>query len=216
MPLNAPSEAIARSPDCPAARLSHSAISPSAETVPPFPASPRDQVDTILDWQSAASSPTIPIMSDFSHIPEGYHSVTPSLTVRDAEKALAFYAAAFGAEETLRLPDEATGKLMHAEFRIGNSTIMISDEYPDWGALAPAIGEGGAFMIYVENADESFARAIAAGATEITPLADMFWGDRVGRVADPFGYRWSLAQKIRDVSPGEIIEGAQSWSAEQP
>jgi len=131
-----------------------------------------------------------------SHIPSGYHSVTPSLTVKNGAEALKFYAAAFGAEEHYRVPDEASGKLLHAEFAIGNSVIMMSDEFPEMGALAPAVGKGGLFRIYVPDADAAFARALEAGATVLTPLEDTFWGDRVGRVADPFGYRWTLAHKL--------------------
>lgn len=143
-------------------------------------------------------------------VPEGYHSVTPSLTVRNGSAALEFYRRAFDAVELFRLPDPA-GKLMHAEFRIGDSRLMLSDEFPDWGAFAPSPGKGGAFMIYVADADAAFAQAVAAGATVIAEPAEQFWGDRTARVADPFGYRWSLAQKLRDVSPEEIAEAAASF-----
>jgi PhnB protein len=146
-----------------------------------------------------------------THIPEGYHSVTPSLTCRDAAAALEFYKRAFGAVETCRLTEPGSGKVMHAEIRIGNSTIMLSDEYPDWGCTAPAFAQGGAFMVYVENSDAAFARAIAAGAKELQPVADQFWGDRVGRVACPFGYRWSVAQRVREVSPEEMARLAAEW-----
>jgi PhnB protein len=146
-----------------------------------------------------------------NHIPEGYHSVTPSLTVRDASAAMEFYTKAFNAVECFRMPEAKSGKIMHAELRIGNCTLMISDEYPDWGAVAPQIAKGGVFMIYVPDADAAFAQAIAAGATVIMPPADQFWGDRCGRVADPFGYRWTLAQKVKDVSTEEIIRLSASW-----
>ncbi len=149
----------------------------------------------------------------YAHIPDGYHSVTPSLTVKDGAAAIDFYIAAFGAEEKFRLPDEATGKLMHAEIAIGNSVVMLSDEYPEWDCVAPEPAKGGAFMIYVPDADAAFAQAVAAGATGIRPVTDQFWGDRLGQVADPFGYRWSLAQKVRDVSPEEIAEGAKSFGS---
>jgi PhnB protein len=148
-------------------------------------------------------------------IPEGYHSVTPSLTVRDAAAALDFYASAFGATESYRLasPD---GKIMHAEFQIGDSRIMLSDEYPDWGAFAPEVGKGGAFMIYVPNADDAFKKAIEAGATVIQDPADQFWGDRTARVADPYGYRWTVAAHVRDVTPEEIARAAAGWSDKKP
>jgi PhnB protein len=149
-----------------------------------------------------------------NHIPEGYHSVTPSLTCRNAAEALDFYVRAFGAVELFRMP-EPDGKLMHAEMRIGNSTLMLSDEYPDWGAVQPEAGKGGTFMIYVPDADAAFAQAVAAGATELQPVTDQFWGDRSGRVACPYGYRWSLAQKVREVSPEEIAKAAAAWCEKQ-
>ena len=146
-----------------------------------------------------------------NHVPEGYHSVTPSLTVRDAPAAIDFYTKAFDAVESFRMPEAKSGQIMHAEFRIGNSTLMISDEYPDWGAVAPEIGKGALFMIYVPDADAAFAQATAAGATAIMPPADQFWGDRCGRVADPFGYRWTLAQKVKDVPAEEVTRLAAEW-----
>ena len=147
-----------------------------------------------------------------SHIPEGYHSVTPSLTARDAKAAIDFYTRAFGAELIFKL-DDPSGKIAHAELRIGSSRIMISDEYPDYGALAPEIGKGCSFMIYVPDVDAAFARAVAAGATPVQEPADMFWGDRSGRVLDPVGYRWTLATHVKDVSPGEMEEAMKAWSA---
>jgi PhnB protein len=149
--------------------------------------------------------------TDLSHIPAGYHSITPSLTVRDGPAALAFYTKAFGAVELYRLPEKKSGKIMHAEFRIGNSNMMLSDEYPEWGALAPAIGKGGSFLIYVTDADAAFEQAIASGATEMMKPTDQFWGDRSGVVADPFGYRWNLAQRVKEVSPEELEKLADSF-----
>ncbi|BCU76702.1 VOC family protein [Luteolibacter sp. LG18] len=146
-----------------------------------------------------------------SHIPEGYHSVTPSLTVADAPAALAFYQAAFGAVEIFRMPDEKTGKIMHAEIAIGNSRLMLSSEFPEWGCVAPEVGTGGAFMIYVADVDAAYAQAVGAGATSLQEPTDMFWGDRTSRVADPHGYRWSLATHVRDVSPEEIAKAAKEW-----
>jgi PhnB protein len=147
--------------------------------------------------------------------PEGYHTVTPSLTVRGGAAALDFYARAFGATEHYRLasPD---GKIMHAEFQIGDSRIMISDEYPDWGAFAPEAGKGAAFMIYVPDADAAYKKALDAGATTIQEPADQFWGDRTARVADPYGYRWTVAAHVRDVSPEEIAKGAAEWTGKKP
>lgn len=138
--------------------------------------------------------------SALTHIPAGYHSVTPSLTVKDGKAALAFYAKAFGAEERFRLTDPETGGIAHAEFAIGDSTLMLSDEYPEWNCLAPEIGQGGSFMIYVADVEEAFLQAVNAGVTVVTPPADQFYGDRSARLADPFGYRWTLAQRVREVS----------------
>ncbi len=152
-------------------------------------------------------------MSDSSHIPEGYHSVTPSLTSKSADASLKFYAVAFGAVEHFRLPDEKTGGIAHAEFVIGNSIMMISDEYPSFGSFAPEFAKGGLFMIYVPDCDASFAQAIAAGATTLTPPTDQFWGDRTGMLADPFGYRWTIAQKVSSPTPEEIVEGMKNFGA---
>lgn len=146
-------------------------------------------------------------------IPEGYHSVTPSLTVTDGKAAIDFYTRALEATELFRMEDPASGKLMHAEFQIGNSRLMISDEFPDWGALAPAVGKGGAFMIQVADVDAAFTRAIYEGATVIQEPADQFWGARTARIADPFGYRWTLATQTREVSLQEMAKAAAEWSA---
>lgn len=150
--------------------------------------------------------------NEFSFIPEGYHSVTPSLTLKDPALAMEFYAKAFGAVELFRLDDEKNQKIMHAEMKIGNSILMLSSEYPEWGSVAPETGKGMSFMIYVENCDEALKQAESAGAAVLMPPADMFWGDRMGQVACPHGYRWSLAQKVRDVPPEEIMAAAKAWS----
>jgi len=146
-----------------------------------------------------------------SEIPQGYHSVTPSLTVRDGAAALDFYARAFGAVEVFRMP-EPSGKIMHAEFTIGDSRIMLSDEYPDYGSIAPEPGKGGAFMIYVTDVDAAFQQAIAAGATLVQSPTDMFWGDRSGKVNDLYGYRWTLASHVRDVSQEDMEAAAKAWA----
>jgi|SRR6476660_2100642 len=143
---------------------------------------------------------------------DGFHTVTPSLTVRNGQDALAFYQAAFGAVEHFRLADPS-GKVMHAEFQIGDSKLMVSDEFPDWGSFAPEVGKGALYMIYVPDADAAFAKAVACGATPLQPPTDQFWGDRTGQVADPFGYRWTLATKSRDVSPEEIAKAAAAWTS---
>lgn len=154
-------------------------------------------------------------MSDTAHLPAGYHSVTPSLTVKDGNAALAFYTQAFEAVERFRLTDPKTGGVAHAEFTIGDSTMMISDEYPEYNCLAPEIGQGGSFMIYVADVEEAFLRAVNAGATVITPPADQFYGDRSTRLADAFGYRWTLAQRMREVPMEEMEQGMAALAMSQ-
>jgi len=136
-------------------------------------------------------------------IPPGYASVTPYLIVRGAAKAIDFYQRAFGAVELFRL-DGPDGTLAHAEIKIGNSPVMLADGtsgYPDPLTLG---GSSVSFMIYVPDVDAAFARAIAAGATAKRPVADQFYGDRTGTLADPFGHVWSLATHVEDVAPGEM------------
>lgn len=142
-----------------------------------------------------------------SHIPEGYHSVTPYLIVDGAADAIRFYEEAFGAEEVLRMPMGDTGRLAHAEIRIGDSHVMLSDEWPDMGFLGPN-ARGGAtasLLIYVEDVDAAYRRALEAGCTPERPPENQFWGDRMGTLVDTFGHRWSLATHVEDVS-GEEME----------
>jgi PhnB protein len=145
--------------------------------------------------------------------PPGYHTVTPSLTVHDGTAALEFYAKAFGATEKFRLP-MPDGRIGHAEIQIGDSTIMISDEFPDWGALSPQTrgGPTSALMLYVEDVDAAFQRALEAGAQVVMPLADQFWGDRMGSVADPFGHKWSLATPVEEVPPEELQRRMEAFA----
>src|SRR6202163_3385293 len=134
-------------------------------------------------------------------IPEGYHTLTPFLTVRDAVRAIEFYKEAFGAKErgVMKGPD---GKVMHAELVIGDSIIMMADEFPEFGSLSPQStgGSGTGLHIYIEDVDSAFDRAVKAGATVEMPVADMFWGDRYGKLADPFGHKWSIGTHKRDAS----------------
>lgn len=145
-----------------------------------------------------------------SPVPAGFHTLTPSLTVRDASAAIEFYRKAFGAVELYRLPSP-DGKIMHAEIRIGDSPVMLSDEFPEWGAIAPEIGKGASYMLYVPECDALFHQAVAAGATVVRPPSDMFWGDRCGCLNDPYGYRWSIATHQRDLTYEEIAEAAKSF-----
>ena len=144
-------------------------------------------------------------------IPEGYHTVTPYMTVRDAARAIEFYKQAFGAVEkgAMKGPD---GKIVHAELRIGDSIIMLADEFPQFGSLSPQStgGSGMGLHIYIDDVDAAFDRAVKAGATVEMPVADMFWGDRYGQLKDPFGHRWSLATHTRDMSADDIQQAMAS------
>jgi PhnB protein len=138
-------------------------------------------------------------------IPPGYGGVTPYLVTQDVKHALAWYAAAFGAEETMRIPGP-NDTVMHAELRIGDSLVMIGEQSAEHGAYAPPHYGGTAvsFLHYVEDVDAAFARAVAAGATAEQPVADQPHGDRMGTLTDPFGHRWHIATHIEDVSVEEI------------
>jgi uncharacterized glyoxalase superfamily protein PhnB len=144
-------------------------------------------------------------MAKVKAIPEGMHAVTPHLVCAGAADAIEFYKKAFGAVEEGRLPGQ-NGKLMHAMIRIEGSAVMLVDEMPEWGALGPKALKGSPVTIhlYVEDADAFAARAVAAGAKITMPVADMFWGDRYGKLEDPFGHHWSVATHVRDVTPAEM------------
>ncbi|HEX4794620.1 MAG TPA: VOC family protein [Humisphaera sp.] len=147
-------------------------------------------------------------------IPDGYHTITPNLTIKDAAKAIDFYKKAFGAEETVRMPGPG-GKIMHAELKIGSSRIMLADEMPEMGCMAPTAAGGSpvGFYVYVENVDAAFKRAVDAGATVKMPPMDMFWGDRTSAITDPFGHKWSLSQHIADPTPEEVKKGQAEFMA---
>jgi len=143
-------------------------------------------------------------------VPEGYHTITPHLVVRNAADAIAFYRKAFGAEELARMPGPDGKSIMHAELQIGNSRVFLCDEFPDWGARSPLALGGSAVTIhlYVEDCDAAFQRAVNAGAQVTMPLQDQFWGDRYGKLQDPFGHHWSVGSHIEDVSPAETLKRA--------
>lgn len=145
-------------------------------------------------------------------IPEGYQSLTPMFIFKDARKAIDFYKRAFGAEERFLMPGPDGRGVMHAELRIGTSVIMMGEESPrcDCKSAENLGGSPVSFYVYLENVDEAFKVAIEAGAEVQMPVDDMFWGDRMGTVRDPFGYSWSLASHTRDLTPEEIEEGAKA------
>jgi PhnB protein len=147
-------------------------------------------------------------------IPAGYHNVTPYLMVRDGARAIAFYRDAFGAGEVMRFntPD---GKIAHAEVKIGDSHVMLADESPEFAGPQTLGGAGISLMLYVDDVDATFARAVAAGATIRRPVADQFYGDRVGTIADPFGHVWSIGTHREDVSVEEMQRRMASMGKEK-
>jgi PhnB protein len=148
-------------------------------------------------------------------IPDAYRAATPYLIVNDGAAALAFYAKAFGAAEIVRLAD-STGKVMHAEIRIGSAPIMLADEFPDMGYRSPQSlgGSPVSLMLYVADVDAQFAQAIAAGATESLAVADQFDGDRRGTLIDPFGHVWLLATRTEDISKEEMRQRFEALTHE--
>ena len=146
-------------------------------------------------------------------IPDGCNSVNLYLVVKDARHALAFYTQAFGATPGTVMAGPGGQGVMHAEFRIGNSTIMLSEENPEWGIQSAESlgGSPASIQLYVPDADAAFQRAIEAGCREVSPLMDMFWGDRYGKVADPFGFQWGIATHQEDVSDEEMARRAEAW-----
>jgi len=142
--------------------------------------------------------------------PEGYTTVTPSVTVKDAPKVIEFYKKAFDAKERMRMPGP-DGKIMHAEIQIGNSIIMMNDEVMGSRSAQTQGGSPISFYCYFEDANAAFKKAIGAGAKEIYPVTDMFWGDKMGTVEDPFGYKWTIAQHVKEVSPEEMKKGQEAF-----
>jgi PhnB protein len=138
-------------------------------------------------------------------IPDGYHSVTPYLVIKGAARAIDYYKAAFGAAERMRVEDPG-GKVMHAELTIGDSVIMLADEFPQMGWVSPKTlgGSSVGIHLYVEHVDALFKQALAAGGTESKPVQDQFYGDRSGTLLDPFGHLWTLSTHTEDVSPEEL------------
>ena len=143
-------------------------------------------------------------------IPDGYHSVTPYLICQGAAAAIDYYVQAFGAVELFRMPGP-DGRIMHAEIKIGDSPVMLTDEMPEMGICSPHTLKGTpvSLMIYVEDVDAVFARALTAGVTVMRPIQDQFYGDRTGTLIDPFGHVWTIATHKEDLTPEEIARRAQ-------
>jgi PhnB protein len=155
-------------------------------------------------------------MTTVQPIPQGFHTITPYLHVYDAQAAIEFYKRAFGATEHCILPGP-NNKVMHASVQIGDSILMLSDECREFGALAPTSlgGSPVSIHLYVEDVDAAFEKAVLAGATIEMPVQDMFWGDRYGRLTDPYGHRWSLATATRQVSPEEMEKAMKAMCSEK-
>jgi uncharacterized glyoxalase superfamily protein PhnB len=150
-------------------------------------------------------------------IPDGYHSITAHLTVRDAKGALEFYKKALGAQ-VLNVATMPDGKVMHAAMKIGDSIVMLNDEFPEMGGSPAPRGEasGITLHVYVDNVDNLFKQATGAGATVKMPLMDQFWGDRYGIVMDPYGFKWSMATHIKDLSPEEMKRAMDDAMKQMP
>jgi uncharacterized glyoxalase superfamily protein PhnB len=144
-------------------------------------------------------------------VPDGFRTVTPYLVCAGAADAIKFYQKAFAATELIRLPTPE-GRVLHAAIKIGDSIVMLNDEFPEMNSLGPKARKGSSVTIhlFVDNADAWFKRAVKAGAKVMMPLADMFWGDRYGIVEDPFGHNWSIATHVRDLTHKEIQEAARA------
>ena len=144
-------------------------------------------------------------------IPQGFHTITPGLICRNASAAIELYKGAFGAVEINRMSDR-NGRIMHAELQIGDSRLFLSDEFPGM-AVAPTGGAppSQSLHLYVEDVDAAYKRAVAAGCKEGMPVANMFWGDRFGKVIDPEGHHWNLATHVEDVEPAEMERRSEEW-----
>jgi PhnB protein len=142
-------------------------------------------------------------------IPDGYHTVTPYLIIKNAANAIEFYKKAFGAKELFRMPGP-NGRVMHAEIKIGDSHIMLADECPEMNARSPESlgGSPTSLLLYIENVDDFFNQAVSAGAKVVRPVKDQFYGDRSGSLSDPYGHAWHVATHVEDVPPAELQKRA--------
>ena len=150
-------------------------------------------------------------------IPDGFHTATPYLIVKDAAAAIDFYKKAFGAEEIMRMPGPG-GRIMHAEIKIGDSPIMLGEECPEFGAKSPETlgGTPIGLCLYVEDVDARFKQAVGAGAKATRPVMDQFYGDRSGNVTDPFGHQWTIATHKEDLTVPQIMERFEAFMKQQP
>jgi uncharacterized glyoxalase superfamily protein PhnB len=155
-------------------------------------------------------------MAKVKAVPEGFNTVSSSLIVPNCVEALEFYKKALGAEILFRMPGPDGKSTMHAEMRLGNSTVMLSDENPQWGARSPKTlgGSPVTLHLYVDDADSVYQRAVAAGCKVAMPIMDAFWGDRYGKVTDPFGHEWGIGTHKEDLSPEEMDKRAKAAFAE--
>ena len=150
-------------------------------------------------------------MSQIKKIPDGYHSITPYLNLKNASQAIEFYKKAFGAKEQMRMMTPDGKAIAHAELKIGDSALMLADEIQEMKNPSPTTlgGSSGGIFLYVEDADTIFNQAVAEGAKVLDPVKEMFWGDRHGAIEDPFGHIWSISTHTRDLSPEELKKGAE-------
>ncbi|MGN6349088.1 MAG: VOC family protein [Candidatus Nitrosocosmicus sp.] len=150
-------------------------------------------------------------MSQVKKIPEGYHSITPNLIVKDGIKAIEFYKKVFEAKEKMRMTTPDGKAIAHAELEIGDSRIMLVDEFPQMQCLSPSsIGNTPVSMfLYVDDVDKTFSQAVSEGSKVLDPVKDQFWGDRHGIIEDPFGHRWSISTHIKDLSQDDLKKAAE-------
>jgi uncharacterized glyoxalase superfamily protein PhnB len=146
-------------------------------------------------------------------IPKGHHSVTPTLTIKGASKGIEFYKEAFSAKELMRFPGPDGKSIIHAEIKIGDSIIMLNDESQEMGCLSPQSvgGPSSGIFLYVKNADNTFNKAISAGAKSQMPMMDAFWGDRFGSIVDPFGHVWSISTRKKNMTPKELKKAGEEF-----
>lgn len=150
-------------------------------------------------------------------VPDGFHTLTPHMVVREPERAIEFYKKAFGAEEIFRMPGPGGMGVMHAELQIGDSRLMMCGEWPGMDHFSSPQSKQGTTVclhLYVQDVDATYQRAVKAGATATMPPMDTFWGDRYGKLTDPFGHEWGVATHIKDLTPDQIAKGAQEWFAQ--